>query len=507
MSETRRGGGRGARMALRASGPAVNPCPPGPSGGQYRPLSDADLTAILDTAYRILSEIGMAEVPHVLEHTALAAGATLSPEGRLLFSRAMVEDVVDAAPKTFTLHGRDPAHDIEIDGDRVYYGTGGAAVQVLDMDTGLYRPSTLSDLYDFTRLIDRLENVSWFTRCCIATEIADIFTLEANTAYALMAGTQKPVGMSFTEASYVEPIVQMFDMVAGGEGRFRQRPFCKAHISPVISPLRYGEDAVAVTIECIKHGVPINAIIGAQSGATAPAAPAGLLAQTTAEILAALVMVNVFRPGYPMIFSNWPFIVDLRTGAFAGGGGESGLTNAAAAQIGNHLGLPTGVASSMSDAKAPDAQMGSEKALSALACGLAGANLVYESSGMMGSILASSAEAFVLDNEMLSHAYRMIRGIEVNDETLGFDAVHQAVFGEGHFLGGAHTMAAMERDYYYPALADRDSPAIWNEKGAPDIRQAARATAHAILAENRPNYIPSDTDRQLRDRFDILLTT
>ena len=74
-------------------------------------------------------------------------------------------------------------------------------------------------------------------------------------------------------------------------------------------------------------------------------------------------MVNVFTPGYPMIFSNWPFVIDLRTGAFSGGGGEIALLNAASAQLSNYCGLPR-VASSMSDAKAVDAQMGMEKALS-----------------------------------------------------------------------------------------------------------------------------------------------
>ena len=47
--------------------------------------------------------------------------------------------------------------------DRVYFGTGGAAVQTLDLDSHVYRPSTLRDLADFTRLIDTLGSVSWFT--------------------------------------------------------------------------------------------------------------------------------------------------------------------------------------------------------------------------------------------------------------------------------------------------------------------------------------------------------
>ncbi|NIO14386.1 MAG: trimethylamine methyltransferase, partial [Xanthomonadales bacterium] len=88
------------------------------------------------------------------------------------------------------------------------------AVQTLDIDSGEYRAATLRDLYDFTRLIDTLENVSWFTRCCVATDVEDIFDLDINTAYALLAGTQKPLGMSFSFGSHVDAVVDMFDIAA-----------------------------------------------------------------------------------------------------------------------------------------------------------------------------------------------------------------------------------------------------------------------------------------------------
>ena len=505
-SRVRRGGGRASRIAQRtAPEPEINPAPPGQTGGAYAPLGPEQLRAVYKTALRILEEIGMAEVPAVVQERALARGGEINALGRLAYPPAMVEDIIAGAAKRFVFHGRDPKHDIEIGGERVFFGTGGAAVQTLDLESGLYRPSTLADLYDFTRLIDTLPNVSWFTRCCVATDVPDSFDLDVNTAFALLAGTTKPVGTSFTLGAHVAPIVEMFDRALGGAGSFRARPFCKAHISPVISPLRYGEDAADVMLACIDQGMPINCIIAAQSGATAPATLAGMLAQTTAETLAGLILVNLFAPGHPVIFSNWPLVIDLRTGAFCGGGGEISVLNAAAAQIGNWIGLPTGVACSMADAKAPDAQMGAEKALSALATGLAGANMVYESSGMMASLLGASFEAFVLDDEMLGHVTRAIRGVEVNEETLGFEAIRQAVTGEGHFLGEAHTMAAMQRDYFYPALADRVDPNTWAEEGALDIRSRAVEKARAVLADHYPDYLTNGVEAWARERFNIRL--
>ncbi len=510
MSGKRRRGRRGhssreAMLEKRSKAPAINPAPPGPVGGQYRPLTPPQLERIYATSMRMLAELGMGEAPPALRERALECGATINELGRLCYSQAMVEDIIDGACKSFTFHGRDEKHSFEVGGDRVYFGTGGAAVQTLDLDTHLYRPSTLRDLADFTRLVDTLENVSWFTRCCVATDLPEIIDLDIHTAYCLMRHTQKPVGTSITLGANVDPIVDLFDAVAGGPGKFAEKPFCKAHISPIISPMRYGEDAFEVALGCIRRGMPINTIVAAMSGATSPATIDGMLAASFAETLAALVMVNIFEPGFPVIFSNWPFVIDLRSGAFCGGGGEISILNAAAAQLANHCGLPSGVASSMSDAKAVDAQMGMEKALSSLACGLSGANLVYESAGMMASLLGASFEAFVLDNEMLAHVYRMIRGVEVSDETLAFEAMKNVITGEGHFIGETQTMEAMERDYFYPRLGDRLEPTAWAETGALDAWQRANAEVREILDRHRPDYIDPTIDARLRDRFNILL--
>ncbi len=496
--------GRSARVAKRAAPPTVNPAPPGQAGGYYRPLNSTDMNQIYLVALRLLADLGMGEVPDRLRRDLLSAGAVAMANGRVGLPAALVEDSIAKAAKSFVLHGRDDDRSIEVGGDRVYFGTGGAAVNTLDLDTGHYRSSTLADLHNFTRLQDTLQNVSWFTRCCIATDVPDILDLDVNTAYALLRNTTKPVATAFTVADHVDPIVRMFDIAAGGDGAFSKRPFVKAHISPVISPMRFGEDAVDVVYKCIEHNIPMSCITAAQAGATAPATLAGFLAQSLAETLASLVMVNIISPGFPMVFSNWPLVIDLRSGAFSGGGGETTLLNAASAQLSNWLGLPSGVACSMTDAKAIDAQYGVEKGMTSLAAALAGGNLVYESSGMTAALLGASFEAFILDDEMHAMTYRVLRGVEVTEDNLGYETICASVLGEGHFLGSTHTYEAMERDYHYPDLADREEPGNWAEKGATDAWQRANARAKEVLAEHHPTYLSAAEDRAIKREFRIL---
>ncbi len=472
-STTRRTGGRAARHAKRAVPVSVNPAPAGAAGGAYKPLSELELQQIFDTALRLLAELGMGQVPDRLAKDLIAAGGVDLGNKRISLPIEMVKGTIETSAKEFWLYGRDPSRDIHVGGDRVYFGTGGAAVTTLDLETERYRPSTLQDLHDFTRLQDTLDNVAWFTRCCIATDISDMYDLDVNTAYALMRNTNKPVATAFTVAEHVDPIVKMFDIVAGGKGEFAKCPFVKAHISPVISPMRFGEDAVDVVYKCIEHNIPMSCITAAQAGATAPATLAGFLAQSLAETIASLVMVNVISPGFPMVFSNW-------------------------------LGLPSGVACSMTDAKAIDAQYGVEKGMTSLAAALAGGNLIYESSGMTAALLGASFEAFILDDEMHAMTYRVLRGIEVTEENLALHSICRSILTDGHFLGSVDTFAAMERDYHYPKLADRNQPRVWAEEGALDAWARAKAKVHEVLADYHPCYISPDQDAEIRATFRIL---
>ena len=503
----RRQGGRLARRQQRAAGPTPEEAPlwPGLNGGTYQPLTDAEVLKIHQAALDVLSRIGMGNVPQDVEDRALKLGCSLNSAGRLCYPVSLIEDAIAQAARSITLFGRDSAHDLEVSGKKVYFGTGGAAVRTLDINTQKYRPSTLQDLYDFARLADTLEHVSWFSRNIVATEISDPLVHDVNTAYAITAGTRKHIGMSFSTSRSVEPVMALFDTVGGGAGTFKRRPFCKAHIIPVVPPLRYGEDAIRVMHEVMPYNMPITIINAAQAGATGPAPLATMLVQTTAEGLAGLLLTHLYQPGYPVIFSNWPFVSDLRTGAFSGGGGEIALLNAAAAQMTHFYNLPGGVSASMADAKVPDAQAGYEKAITTLTAGLAGANLIYESVGMFASLIGSSFEGFVIDNEMLASVLRAVRGIEVTDETLDTSVIENVVNGAGHYLGHDQTIQSMIRDYCYPELGDRQTPDIWAATGSTTLWTRAREKTKQILTTHYPNYIDRVADETIRGQFDIRL--
>lgn len=503
---TRRGSGRPARRRQQNGDLSAAPMVAGSTlASAFRPLDDAAVSRIHRAALDILETIGVASpTPRVLE-ASLQRGCTQTAEGRLLFPRGLVEDCLATAARSFVVHGRDPRYDFEAVSGRVNFCTGGAAVTMLDPGTRTYRPSTLRDLYDLARLCDVLENIQWVTRPVVATDVADPFALDANTVYACAAGTSKHIATSFSQGSHVADILPMLDLLAGGEGRFAQRPFCTVHATTIVSPLTFAPDSLDVACAAIDIGMPIQCQTGPQSGATAPAALAGTLAQICAEGLASLSVINLLRPGHSVVLGNWPFVSDLRTGAFSGGGGEQALLGAACGQMATFYGIPGGGGAGMTDSKLPDAQAGFEKGITLTLAALSGCGFVYESAGMLASLLGCSFEAMVIDDDMLSTIRRIARGIEVSDDTLSVDLIARTVNGEGHYLGAEQTLALMESEYTYPRLADRRSPADWADAGAADIRERAAERARDILGRHRPQYIAPEADQAIRAAYAIHL--
>lgn len=501
-----RAGGRRARKERREQAVRADAMSIGTElGARFQPLSASDVEKIHGAALDLLERVGMGAPTQQIVEVALARGCTLDENGRLMFPRALVEDAIAGAAQSFTVHGRKSAFDFEARNGKINMCTGGAAVKMLDSQTRTYRPSTLRDLYDLARLCDTLENIQWFTRPVVATEIADLFEFDANTVYACAAGTSKHIATSITEGKHAERLVPMLDALAGGEGAFRKRPFLTVHATTVVSPMTFAQDSLDVACAAVEIGMPIHSLTGPQAGATAPAALAGSLAQVCAEGLASLAVINMLKPGYPVVVGNWAFVSDLRTGAFSGGGGEQALLGAASGQMAEFYGVPGGVGAGMSDSKLPDNQAGFEKALTVALAALSGGGFVYESAGMLASLLGCSFEAMVIDDDMLSSIRRIARGIEVSDETLSVDVIADAVSGPGHFLGARQTMDLMESEFVYPRHADRTSPDDWSAAGAQDIWQRAAEKAETVLREHYPCQIDTAADAAIRERFTIHL--
>ncbi len=500
-----RSGGRAARVALRNAPLAedLRPVRAGLEGGQYKPLTDADVLRIHNAALDALEQIGLSQAPPSGVEAMTKAGAILGDDGRLRFPRALVEDMLAKAARNITLHGRDPKHDLDLSGNRVHFGTAGAAVHIVDLATNTYRDSTAQDLHDAARITNALDNVHFFQRAMVARDVTDNLELDLNTIYASCAGTTKHIGTSFSEPDHVAPCMELIHRIAGDEATYRARPFISNSNCFVVPPMKFAEESCIAMEHCIRAGMPVLLLSAGQAGATAPAPIALAIVQAVAECLAGVVYVNAISPGHTAVFGTWPFVSDLRTGAMSGGSAEQALLTAGCSQMHKFYGLPGGAAAGISDSKLPDMQAGWEQGITNVLAGLSGLNMAYEAVGMHASLLGFCLESLVLGDDILGQVMRCVRGIDVTADSTSIEAMKAVCLdGPGHYLGSEQTLQLMQTEYIYPTLGNRMSPKEWGEADKPMLLDKAIERKNDILAKAQIQIDPT-LDAAIRADYNI----
>ena len=399
-------------------------------GGDFLPLSERDCEEIQAAALYILEEIGLSDAPPRLIELAKKAGASLSEAGRLCFPSVLVPKMQKDFARTVTLWGQntEQQHNLVLDRNWTYFGTGGAAPTILDLDDNLYRPSTLKDLYDAARLVDQLDHVHFFSRSLVARDVPD-HALDINTAYAALRGTRKHVLVQAQTPAAVQDIRSLCHRIAGSARAFEEQPFLSLNINHVVPPLRFSPDAVDVLMEAARAGIPAHINTFGQLGASSPVTMAGALAQTIAETLAGMIAAWLVNPDAQVIFGPRPMITDLRTGGMAGGSGEQALLTACAVQLARAYGFPNSTIAGASDSKIGDAQSGYEKCLSVSLAARAGANLITQACGMQAGLMGCSFASYIIDNDMLGSIGRTLTRPVVSPATLALDQISTVVKG------------------------------------------------------------------------------
>jgi trimethylamine---corrinoid protein Co-methyltransferase len=476
-------------------------------GGQYKPLSENDIETIHDASLMILEKSGVGYEPGLEETIVMLdkAGAAVDRDGsRIRFPRTLIMEQAAKAPEQVVLYGRAEEDDLDLNDNRVHMGTGGAAIRVLDLETGGRRPSTLHDIYEIGRLVDRLDHIHFYVRPCIPTDIPPS-SYDVNVFYACMKATHKHVMAGVNDIKGLHDVIQLASMVGSGIERLQEKPFISIITSFAISPLKLDTSMTTIMQEATRNRIPVALSAAPMSGSTSPMTMAGTLAQLHAEQLAGICISQLTTPGAPVLYGGIPGMANLRSMGYLGGAVECGMMNAAIHQLARHIKVPNYNSSGLSDSKLPDAQAGWEKALTAVLAAMGGSNYVHHSAGMLESMLTVAYEQFVIDDEIIGMCCKVLKGIDVDAEHLAVEVI-ETVGPGGNFMMSPHTIANMRKEYFQGnGVTDQKSREKWEEDGSRDARERARAIARKMLSEEKVSYISEEVDQAIREQFEILL--
>ena len=458
-------------------------------------LSRDEIASIHLASMKLLEEVGV----KIYNDTALKlladAGVEVDFSSKLArIPQHLIKESLVKAPSTIRLYSRDGKHDRILEGNRVTYNPGSAALFILDSDTNEPRRPLSQDLVNLVKLTDDLEYIQAQSTALVVSDVPETI-VDRYRLFIVLKNSLKPIITGTFTIDGLYDMKRMLEAVAGGEKELARKPRAIFDTCPS-APLKWSELLSQNLIDCAKFRIPAEILPMPQLGATGPVTLAGSLVQHNAEFLSGLVMAQMANPGAPNIYGGSPTTLDQRYATARLGAIETIMLGCSYAQIGKYYGLPTHMYLGLSDTKVVDAQCGFESGIGIVLGALAGINVI-SGPGMLNFESCQSLEKLVIDNTICGMAYRLVKGVRVDNETLAVDLIRKVGPG-GTFLAEKHTMEWFRKEQFMPSeLIDRQELKAWKEAGSKDIVQRAREIVKETLREHETEPLPLDVEKDL----------
>jgi len=434
-------------------------------------LPEEHVEALHEASLRILEELGIEVMSARARAMLEVAGAIVDHgTGNVRLGRDVVEAALASAPSEFTLTPRNPERAVTIGGNRLVFGLVAGPPAIHDRERGR-RSSNMADYENFIRLAHYFNAIHM-----IGNQVSAPMELPANNRHL----DTYNANLSLSDLTFHCTAIGRgraldgIEMMAISRGISLDDMAASPGVATVIninSPRRFDDAMAEGLLTMAEHGQPVAVTPFTLMGAMTPVTLAAALAQQNAEALFGLTLTQLARPGTPVMYGAFTSNVDMKSGSPAFGTPENAKANAAAGQLARRYSIPYR-SSNANASNVVDAQAAYETQMSLWGAVLGGANLVYHAAGWMEGGLQASYEKLVLDVEMLQHMMEFLRPIEVDEASLGFDAMARVPTG-GHFFGDEHTLERYETAFYAPILSDWQTWESWDEAGGATATERA----------------------------------
>jgi trimethylamine---corrinoid protein Co-methyltransferase len=455
---------------------------------RYEILSEEAMDVLDGGWRRIVSELGVEfMLPEAVEYFR-AAGQKVE-ENKVFLDPEFVLEQVAKAPREFDLQARNPDKSLHIGGDHMSFA--GVYGPPFVREGDVRRDAKMADFENFVRLSQSFDELDSPGGTIVEPEDRPLDSRHLDMVYALQTLSDKPYMGSVISAENARDTVAMGEILFGGE-----LPDSPVSVSLINcnSPLRWDDRMLSAMLEYNRTNQAVITTPFLLMGAMSPVSIPATLVQQMAEALSGIALTQLVQPGCPVVFGSFLSNTDMKTGSPSFGTPESAIGLLCTGQIARRFGLPWRSGGGLNASTVVDAQAAYESLMTMLPTFLAGANFVMHAAGWLEGGLVSCYEKFIVDIELLRMLKHEFKPLEVNEESLAFDA-HQEVGSGGHFLGAAHTLMHFRDCFYRPLLSSTDNFDRWTKGGGLD----ATARAANIWRETLERYEQPAIDDGVRD--------
>jgi trimethylamine--corrinoid protein Co-methyltransferase len=452
-------------------------------------LTDKQLDKLQEATLDILENVGVKFPSEKALKVFAEHGADVDKNSQVVkLKRDMVFDALKTAPRYFVMGARVPEYDLHLEDGVTYFTTDGCGVEVVDLDTGIPRPSTKADVGMMARVADALPALGFYWPMVSAQDCGQTSPLHELDAIwnNLTKHTQSETIMGGREAKYA---VEMATVIAGSREELRKRPPLSSLICTV-SPLMQDKPGLEAAMTFAEAGIPVFFLSMPTLGTTAPSTQAGALAMGDAENISATVLLQWMFPGCPVGHSIMQAWADMRTGGYVSyprdARGRYGVVDMA-----HHWGLPSlGACYGTDSVKTGTWQSAAEPALDPFLAGLASPEIVT-GMGLAKTYTRLYPEQIILDEDLYQRARAYLTRMDVDDESLAMESIRSVGPG-GHFLGQKHTRQHMKTSLTRGVTHQLDE----NNKYR-DPHEVARERVRDIITNHKPEPLEADKQAEL----------
>ncbi len=459
-------------------------------------LSDDERAGIHERSLRVLRRSGVRVETAQGRHILGEAGAEVDEDSHIVrFPRALVEESLGLAPKSFALGARRPGWDLSMNAGECTMLIDGEAVFVLDRHTGDRRPGTSRDWLEATRLIDVLDEVGVWWFMVKAADRGDALADKVGYWRDLFANFSKHIQDSLDRADQAPWLLEVLQVIFGGRETVRRRHPLSFLLCPQ-SPLVLDGPHTDAYLALRGWNIPVAIMPMPLMGATAPASLLATTVVGNCEVLAMLCLLQAAAPGTPVLYAPALAVANPRTGGYGGGPIEHGLLGAACTEMGRYYGLPVEASGFGSDSHQPGIQASYERAMNGLPTALSWPDILV-GPGLLGGSMVLSLEQLLLDVEMFRMARRASCGIVAGDEAWLDDELGNIQPGD-HFLDRRSTVRALRAgEWYLSDLGVHGPWDTWDAAGRPALLEQVRERVDQILASHQPLPLDAEVQREL----------
>ena len=466
----------------------------------YDLVGEEALDRIEATADRILAEIGIvvredAEAVRLYREAGAKVIDQTADSWRLTFEPGLVREILKTAPARFTQHARNPLNNVEIGGDAMVFAPAYGSPFVMDLDRGR-RYGTIED---FENLVKLAQSSPWLHHSggtiCEPTDVP-VNKRHLDMVYAHMRYSDRAFLGSITAPERAADSIEMCRILFG-EGFVDGHCVIMGNFNTTSPLVLDGVTTAGIrTYAAAGQGsIHLPFLLG---GAVSPLTMAGAVAQCLAESMVSAALTQLVRPGAPAILGSFLSSMSLRSGSPTFGTPEPALGSLVMGQLARRLNLPLRCAGNFSTSKRPDGQAMQQAMMSMMSAVQCGANYILHTAGFLDGLLSMSYEKFVMDCDMAGALHAYLAGMEVNEETLAFEALAQNGPGE-HLFGTDHTLRHYETAYWDSGLNDDRTFETWDEQGAEDYATRANARWKFLLDNYEAPAMDAGLDDALKD--------